>query len=650
MGFRDNMRRHLHIIFLCLMTLGIPTIGQARDDAESDVYYQQRMEYLDAEKYLKAGQEYNYKLTKNRIIDYPLYPYLLYKELNKKLTRVDTNQVRRYLYKYGDTPVGDKLRRRYLDVLAKNNDWQNFIEFYKDYDSIHLNCLYRKSLYKSGQIENALRDPENIWLSNSSLPGSCDFIVSKMFSHEQLSSDIQLQRLKLAIRKRNIRLAYFLTEKLTNSNSLKQQIRNAHHFPIKYIKTLPSSSTDIENFLYIHAISQLATKDYSRAIHEWTHSDKSRFKEEDLVYLERKLAYYARKNPSTPPARRVLFDSENYDSVTIESQIRLNLANKNWQEIISSIDDFSEPDGRKEEWLYWRARSLEKLGNFIQAYRIFDKLSDTRSYYGFLSADKLNKPYQLNQNTITFNDIALEGIRKNPFFMRAVELDKLGRPADTRREISYLAETLKEDDLYILSQLAHAQGWNDIAILTIAKTPFYDDLKIRFPLIAIKDVSSLKIDEAWLHGLIRQESLFMNDAMSHKGALGLMQILPRTARSVAKTTNGVRKTWLSKEDLLDKDRNIILGSNYLFSNLTRFDNNPVLATAAYNAGPYNVKKWIPSEGMSADVWIETIPFKETRNYVQRVLTYTSIYERKLGIMDSKISDRMPDILVSGPRS
>ncbi|MDH5182574.1 MAG: lytic transglycosylase domain-containing protein [Gammaproteobacteria bacterium] len=644
------MHYHTRIASYFLALLLVLQGSSVSAENEIDIYTKQRLQYLDAEKYFRTGQTRNYKLIKNQLVDYPLYPYLLYKDLRKKLHLVDGNQVRRYLYKYGDTPVGDKLRKKYLFQLAQNNNWDDFIVFYKDYDYTKLSCLHRKALYKTGKIKEALESPEALWLSQSSLPTTCNFIVTKMFRHESLSSDLQLQRLKLAVRKRNIRLAYYLSDRLTNSAALKQQIRNAHHFPIKYINKHSDNSTDLENFLFIHSVVQLAKKDFTRAVKVWESTDKEQFKRDDLFYIERKLSYYARKNINSPPNRKVLFDNNNYDSNNIESRIRLNLAKKDWQETISNIDNFSELDGRKEEWLYWRARSLEKLGNYIQAYRIFDRLSETRSYYGFLSADKLNKPYNLNQNTVTFNKSELEVLRNNPFFLRAVEFSKIGRPADTRREIYYLTENLEEGDLYKLSQLAHEQGWNDVAILTIAKTPFYDDLKIRFPLISIKDVEELKIDEAWLHGLIRQESLFMLDAMSNKGALGLMQLLPRTARSVAKRSKTIKKRWLSDRDLLDKDRNIILGSSYLFSNLRRFDNNPVLATAAYNAGPRNVKKWIPNIGMSADIWIETIPFKETRNYVQRVLTYTSIYERKLGIMDSKISDRMPDILVSRPKS
>lgn len=633
-------------IATCLLTILLVILGSSvKASDKSDSYKKQRLHYVDAEKYFRTGQTRNYKHSKNQLADYPLYPYLIYKELKRKLHQIDSNQVRRYLYKYGETPIGDKLRKKYLLKLAQNKNWNDFILFYKDYDSDKLNCLYRKSLYNSGEIEKALHEPEKVWLTATSLPTACNFIVNKMFKHEYLSSDLQVKRLKLTIRKRNIRLAYFLSNRLTNSASLKQQIRNAHHFPIKYINKHSKNSTHLENFLFIHAIVQLAKKDFTRAMNIWNRTEKEPFKRDDLFYIERKLSFYARKNINSPAMRKVLFDQQNYDSHTIESRIRLNLAKKDWQETIINIDDFSELDGRKEEWLYWRARSLEKLGNYIQSYRIFDKLSDTRSYYGFLSADKLNKPYKLNQSIITFNKPELEALRNNPFFLRAIELSKIGRPADTRREMRYLSESLKEEDLYKLSQLAHEQGWNDIAILTIAKTPFYDDLKIRFPIISIKDVDELKIDQAWLHGLIRQESLFMRDAKSNKGALGLMQLLPRTARSVAKRISSINKRWLSQHDLLDKDRNIILGSNYLFSNLRRFSNNPVLATAAYNAGPYNVKKWIPNIEMSADIWIETIPFKETRNYVQRVLTYTSIYERKLGIMDSKISDRMPDILV-----
>jgi len=621
--------------------LWVPAATQAAD------LERQRLLYLDAEKYFQKRQIARYRYNKNQLIDYPLYPYLIYRELNRNLSSIDANTVRMFFYKYGDIPVADRLRQRYLHILSRKQRWSDFIDFYKDYDSTKLECTYRKALYITGKPGQAFHNIDDLWLTAKSLPSTCNYIIQKALDQETISTELLIDRLKISIKKRNIRLAYYLADKLTNSRELKQEIREAHHFPLKFLNSFnASTATGLDRFLYTHALIQLSRNNLDTALRIWNETDKTAFDNDDVVSVERHFSNEAYKQRNTPSGKTVEFSTEYYDSSTLESLVRLNLSKQNWVDVLNHIDELTKNDAQKETWLYWRARSLERLGNYIQAYRIYEDISDNRSFYGFLSSDKLKKRYSMNPSTVKYTDEDLQAIEDNPFYKRTYELYKLGRPADARREFMSMTDRLSDEDLYKAAQLAHRNNWHDIAILTMAKTPYMDDLNIRFPVINFANEDDIAVDKAWLLALIRQESLFMYDAKSHRGALGLMQILPKTARYLARRSDlnlGKRSYQLSSRDLLDKDNNVLIGSYYLNRNLKRFDDNPVLATAAYNAGPYNVKKWLPDNEVDADIWIETIPFNETRDYVQRVLTYTSIYERKLGIKGTTISDRMPAI-------
>lgn len=635
-----DMFRYLTYIVLASYLI-LPVASRAAD------LEKQRLQFLDAEKFYSAHQYTRYRYVKEQLVDYPLYPYLIYREINRNLRNVDANTIRMFFYKYGDVPVAERLRHRYLSLLARRHEWKNFIDFYKDSNSDSLDCTYRKALYITGEKDAAFKGIDDLWLTAKSLPSSCNYIIQKALSEETISTDLLIDRLKISINKRNIRLAYYLAGKLTNSRALKQEIREAHHFPLKFINSYDDKTANgLDRFLYTHALEQLAKKNLATALKLWNETDKSAFSNDDIVHVERRFSYEAYRQRNSPLGKTVEFSTEYYDSSTLKSLVRLNLSKQNWVDVLNHIDDMSKDDAQEEEWLYWRARSLEKLGNYIQAYRIYEDISDNRSFYGFLSSDKLKKHYSMNIANVTYTDAQLKPIEDNPFYKRTREFYALGRPADARREFMAMSAQLDDKDLYKAAQLAHRNKWHDIAILTMSKTPYMDDLNIRFPVINFDNEDNIAVDKAWLLALIRQESMFMSDAKSHRGALGLMQILPRTARYVARRSDldlGKRYYKLNSRDLLDKDNNVLIGSYYLNRNLKRFDDNPVLATAAYNAGPYNVKKWIPDNTIDADAWIETIPFNETRNYVQRVLTYTSIYEKKLGIKGTTISDRMPAI-------
>ncbi|MCK5335643.1 MAG: transglycosylase SLT domain-containing protein, partial [Gammaproteobacteria bacterium] len=196
------------------------------------------------------------------------------------------------------------------------------------------------------------------------------------------------------------------------------------------------------------------------------------------------------------------------------------------------------------------------------------------------------------------------------------------------------------------AKIAYSWGWHDRAIAAIGKTKNLNDVEIRFPLV-YKDIidnysKKYKIDSAWTYAIIRRESIFINDAKSHKGALGLMQLLPRTARATARA---IKTSYQGTRQLIKIKPNIRLGTHYLKSLFRKHKQQTVLATAAYNAGPSNVRKWLPeNKPMDAIRWIESIPFKETREYVTNVLAYNIIYQFRMGLnKQTQLSQLMPPI-------
>ena len=237
-------------------------------------------------------------------------------------------------------------------------------------------------------------------------------------------------------------------------------------------------------------------------------------------------------------------------------------------------------------------------------------------------------------------------LQQNPGVQRAQELYALDRITEARREWDRVITKLDEELIKLAAVMAHDWQWYDNAILTVAKTSHRKDLHLRFPTpykdLIFQTAENYGIDPEWIYGVTRRESAFNMYARSSAGALGLMQILPSTARMQSKSLGMARP---SHEDLLESERNILLGASYLNKMLERFSGNQVLATAAYNAGPNRVSKWLPKEGdkVSADIWVDTIPYKETREYVRAVMAYAIIFEWKLNQTVTPLYKRMEKI-------
>jgi soluble lytic murein transglycosylase len=311
----------------------------------------------------------------------------------------------------------------------------------------------------------------------------------------------------------------------------------------------------------------------------------------------------------------------------------------------SYIEALEGNEREEPRWRYWWARATELLGEGEAAAAAYRALSSERGYYGFLAADRVGRAYAIEFLPGEPSAEAIAALTARPPVRRTRELRVLGREVDARREWNLLIAGLEPAERAVAARLAHGWGWHGPAIIAAARSDSLDDLEVRFPLAHLEQVmplaEGLGLDPAWVLAIARQESAFFADARSPAGALGLMQVMPATGRQIAR--------WLdlrlsSDRQLLDPELSLRFGGTYLRHLLDRWQGHPLLATAAYNAGASRAERWRPTgAAMPGDLWVELVPFRETRGYLRRVLAYTVIYEHRLGRAPVPMSERLPPV-------
>jgi soluble lytic murein transglycosylase len=329
-----------------------------------------------------------------------------------------------------------------------------------------------------------------------------------------------------------------------------------------------------------------------------------------------------------------------FDPKFNEKMLQVALRTNDWKLVLDTVENLTVKEQKQEHWLYWHARALSELGRREEANKLLVELSKERSYYGFMAADHLGQGFSFLHQSLPVEQSLIEQTAALPGLRRARELLALERTLEARREWNLALQDRSPAELKAAARLAQEWDWPSQVILTLAKIRYWNDLELRFPLNHRQQVDRQAkdhgLDSAWIYAIVRQESAFSVDARSSAGAIGLMQLMPRTAKEVA-TKTAYRS--FEVNDLLQPEVNIELGAAYLNQIYRRLQENPVLATAAYNAGPSRVMGWLPDQPLATDVWIETVPFRETREYLKRVLAYTVIYNHRLGNHSARIPDK-----------
>ena len=637
------------ILVLLLGLLAVPAVPAAVDGA---TLVKQRKLYPDARHALRQGKLRTYRRLARRLRDYPLYPYLVYAELDRRLARARSEEVLAFLQHYPDTPLAARLHGRWLKTLARQGKWRTFLRHYAPSDDRLLGCYYGRALYKTGEKQRAFEIMAELWPTPKSLPRACDPLIRAWHATGAMPTELVWQRIHLAMRANRVRLARHLARYLPASQrhwlTLWRKVRRNPQ--LEFNDPRIPRDLEVARWIRVDSLVRLARKDVSEAARRWQNwRERYPFTDVERQRIERHLALRLLRSDAPNAARWLrTLSLADADPNVHEWYIVSALRDEDWETALGWLERLPRTDQHSERWRYWRARALEATGRLEEARSVFLINVRSRSYYGFLSADRAGLPYQFGSQPLSFSQAELSGLLADAAILRARELYFVGEVVDARREWRQAMARLDRNQLLRAAQLADQWGWHDRAIATFGQAQYWDDLERRFPLahreLVMRQARRHKVDPAWAFAIIRQESAFTEDARSHAGALGLMQLLPRTARQLARS---LRMRWRGWGDLLNARTNVRLGIGYLRRVRDRFHGNKVLATAAYNAGGQRVRRWLPESGsMAADVWIETVPFNETRNYLKRVLTYTIIYEERLGRIPTPLLERMHPISAS----
>lgn len=607
----------------------------------------QRQMFLDAEKALQQGQLAQYRELEKRLRDYPLYPYLRYSEITRKLDSASEQDVQSFLQHNAGTPLAGRLQYAWLKSLARKRQWHKLINNYYYSSDTALQCDYAQALIATGQQERAFAVMETIWLTGRSLPKKCDAPIKHWHQSGKLSQELVWERIRLAMQSRRTRLALHLGDYLDEDNRfwvrMWAKVKREPEYVLQVYDRFKDKDSQTLRWVIGDGIGRMARHDPAAAAelwHEWR--DRFKFSKLEKDRIERRLALsLVKDDPGKSKTWLSQLELEANDKRVNEVYLLTAFQDQDWDTAIDWLDRLDDSEKHSDRWRYWRGRALEATGRLDEARSVYLMNADSRSYYGFLSADRAGMNYQLEHRPVVPSRRELTQVSRIPAIERARELHAINRLVEARREWHHALQNLNKPQLLSAAQLAHEWNWHDRVIVTLAQAKYWDDLEMRFPLahreVVLNHAQQQQINPAWAFAIIRQESAFTRDAQSHAGAMGLMQLLPGTARQVARSLS----LRFHRNDLLNADTNVQLGINYLRHVMNKFKDNKVLATAAYNAGDHRVSQWLPQDGAQpADVWIERVPFKETRNYLKRVLTYTVIYEQRLGKQPVPLLERM----------
>ena len=631
------------VLFLVITLFAMPFYAYAESLSN------QREQYTDARAALSRGDTNNFRYLAKQLKDYPLYPYLEYEQLRNKISTANEQDIREFLDQYSFLPVAKRLRSAWLDTLMKRGQHQTFRRYYEQVGNTAHDCFHLQAQMVSNEVLDAKQQVENLWLVGHSQPKQCDPLFVWFEKNDHVTIDLLWQRIDLAMAQGEVGLAKYLSRKLPEEQATWFTVWNRVHNNPGLIAEHKALRADLSTTRKIiaYGAKRLVRMDTIKGVQTWRKlKPKYRFEQARINEVESYLALTAalRHHPLAAELMNSLPDDIG-DSEVQEWRARTAMRVADWPALLRSIVLMDAETREKLEWQYWHARALEELGVYVDAKSIYKKVAAERDYYGFLAADRVQQTYEMNFHPLQFTDVQIDMLLKHPPLIRARELYAVGQRVSAAREWNQMVANANPLEVQMIAVIAHQWDWYDTAIFTVAKARHFDDLTLRFPRpydnLVFKNSKRFSLQPEYVYGIIRQESAFNVAARSGVGASGLMQLMPATANEVARSLN---KKNPSRASLQLPTVNVELGSKYLRLMLDRYQNQQALAAAAYNAGPHRVKKWLPADKkMSADVWVDTIPFDETRKYVRRVMDYSTVYQWKIAQKTTRLQTRMPPV-------
>lgn len=607
----------------------------------------EQLAFLAAEKAFAHGDLTNYRKLKKSLKDYPLYPYLEYKELLKKLDVKNRAEIDSFIATYNDSPLADRLKYLFINQLAAKKQYDVLEQYYDYGDRASLDCQLLSHKLKNGSTIKALSsDIEDLWSVPKSQPKDCDPVFKKWIDSGAVNHNIAYHRFYRTAHEGSVGLLKYLERFLDRDKRYIVDLWvKAKQNPgvVNRRSFFPGKDPNMEAPILVFAMKRLAWGDRDKAYKVWLHT-KNRIPltkdHEDEV--ERTL-FLALATENKPKALDWLDDGNLNKFITDDLvnhwKLAVLLRSERWETVKELYTLLPLNQQQSNQWQYWHAIAQQKLGDNEASSLTLKLLAEKRDYYGYLAATRLKQPLKLNHVAATIPPEVFKKVENSANVKRAKELFELERYINASREWRKQLKLMSADaETQAASKIAHSWGWYNQGILTIAKSGYWDDTEIRFPTAFkesyIKMAKKVNLPPQWLMGVSRQESAYGPLAVSPAGAYGLMQVMPATAKVYSRKFN---IPYTGRRDLLKPHINIEMGSRYLELRYEQMGKNPIYASAAYNAGKHRIDQWIPFGRHPTEIWIESIPYTETRDYIKKVMTYRAIYALKLGVDDDTFS-------------
>ncbi|MES2406965.1 MAG: transglycosylase SLT domain-containing protein [Pseudomonadota bacterium] len=628
------MRASIAVLVICLSLL--PLTGYANDDAD----------FLAAREAFRTGKTQLLPGYAERLKGSILLPYVQYWELSSRLKDASAYEIRDFMARNTDSVLSDKLRGDWLHLLGKNQDWNTFLTEYPLLvkSDLGLQCYAIRGRIAQGETL-AQKDGVALWFTGKDLPEACTPLFENLVAAQLISTDDIWQRFRLALGSGNQSVAKavlgYLPKQQPNARLIDTVTSNPE-------RMLGKSALDLDSRygreLTIYAIERLARKDARNAVPLWE-AIRADFSVSDQRYVWGQLGLYAARQHL--PEALGWFDRAGVDGMNDELfawKVREALRLGNWDVVQATILQMSDSERGESAWRYWLARAYKMHNKLYQANALLAPLSREHDFYGLLAEEELGT--SLGERTMNFkvekDEVAAMG--RVTDIARALALYKLDLSAEANREWNWATRNFDDRRLLAAAELARQNDWYDRAINTANRTKLLHDFDLRFLApyrdVAHKYAKEYGLDEAWVYGLMRQESRFVSQAKSGVGAAGLMQIMPATARWIA---NKLGISHFKASSIHELDTNMQFGMYYLKTIQQNLDGSIVLATAGYNAGPGRARRWRGEQALEGAIYAESIPFSETRDYVKKVMANAIYYARSFGQPGKSLKERLGTI-------
>ncbi len=614
---------------------------------------------LEMQQAFKKGDKNRLSALLPQTRGHVLEPLAAYWEMRTRLDSAPESEIRSFLSSYAGSYYEDRLRTDWLLQLGKRRDWANFTAEYPRYrmrDDREVRC-YALATEAMNSKANVAEEAKRLWYALREADDGCTYVAEHLHSGKQINGLDLWRKARLAMEANRPRPAQAAVD--IEAPRLSEQVALIHADPERYLDKRIIAITRSRKELAVLALIRLAANQPDKAAEllekRWSIQLSQEERNWTWGVIGKQAAWKLQDNASSYFAK-VQKDSDLNDDL-LGWKVRAALRMGQWRQVLTATQAMSPESQKDPAWVYWRARALtataQDNAQKQEAQSLLRGIASVRGFYEQLALEELGQAITLPERPLALTPQEKAAALINPGLQRALYAIALGLRAEGTREWNYITNLhtpggMNDRELLAAADLAcQRQVW-DRCINTSDRTKEAIDFDQRFPMplreIVVRRAGDIKLDPAYVYGLIRQESRFVMDARSHVGASGLMQVMPATAKWTAKK---IGLTNFTPDQITDREVNVAIGTGYLKLVLDDFEGSMPLATAAYNAGPGRSRTWRNGPVLEAAIWAENIPFQETRDYVKKVLSNTTNYAAILTRQPQSLKARLGSI---GPRN